>query len=94
VARSGLLTHFKEDVPRYLYIPMEDHEDYEIAKYFPATFDFIEQARKETNVLIHCMVGVSRSVTVAIAYLLRKYNYSLGQIIGLLQRRRKKVTLL
>lgn len=25
VARSGLLTHNKQDVPYYLYIPMEDH---------------------------------------------------------------------
>ena len=41
--------------------------------------------------MIHCMVGVSRSVTIAIAYFLRKYSYTLGQVIGLIQRKRRKV---
>jgi hypothetical protein len=39
------------------------------------------------------MVGVSRSVTIAIAYLLRKYQYTLSQVIALLQRKRRKVTI-
>lgn len=94
VARSGLLGHKREEVPHYLYIPVEDHEDYQIDKYFDQTFDFIEKARKETNVLIHCMVGVSRSVTIAIAYLLKKYKYTLGQVISLIQRKRRKVVFL
>lgn len=81
-------------MPHYLYIPVEDHEDYQIDKYFDQTFDFIEKARKETNVLIHCMVGVSRSVTIAIAYLLKKYKYTLGQVISLIQRKRRKVAFL
>jgi protein-tyrosine phosphatase len=37
------------------------------------------------------MVGVSRSVTIVIAYLLKKYKYSLGQVISMIQRKRKKV---
>lgn len=37
------------------------------------------------------MVGVSRSVTIVIAYLLKKYRYSLGQVVNMLQRRRHKV---
>jgi protein-tyrosine phosphatase len=91
VARSGLLHHRKEDIPHYLYIPAEDHEDYELSKYFSQTYEFIENARKETNVLVHCMVGVSRSVTIVIAYLLKKYKYTLSQVISLIQRKRRKV---
>ncbi len=78
-------------MPYYLYLPAEDHEEYEIYKFFNETFDFIEQARKHTNVLVHCMAGISRSVTIVIAYLLKKFKCSLGEIITMLQRKRSKV---
>lgn len=94
VARSGLVRHSKEEIPYYLYIPAEDHEQYELYQHFNRTFDFIEQARRDTNVLVHCMVGVSRSVTIVIAYLLKKYKCSLGQVIMMLQRKRSKVLIL
>lgn len=41
--------------------------------------------------LVHCKVGVSRSVTIVIAYLIKKYKYSLSQVINLVLRRRNKV---
>lgn len=91
VARSGLLRHQKEDVPYYLYIPADDHQSYQLYRHFNATFDFIDQARKDTNVLVHCMAGVSRSVTIVMAYLLKKYKTSLSQVIQMIQRKRKKV---
>lgn len=34
VARSGLVRHSKEDIPYYLYIPAEDHEDYKLELHF------------------------------------------------------------
>lgn len=37
------------------------------------------------------MAGVSRSVTIVIAYLLKKFKCSLGEVISMLQRRRSKV---
>lgn len=92
VAKSGLLHHKREDIPHYLYLPAQDHEEYEIYKFFNQTYDFIEQSRKDTNVLVHCMAGISRSVTIVIAYLLKKYKYSLGQVITILQRKRNKVS--
>jgi protein-tyrosine phosphatase len=94
VARSGHLHHSKEQIPHYLYIPAQDHEEYEIYKHFNQTFDFIEQARKESNVLVHCMAGVSRSVTIVVAYLLKKYKASLNEVISMLQRKRRKVHIL
>lgn len=40
------------------------------------------------------MVGVSRSVTVVAAYLLKKYKYSLQEIFNTLRRKRSKVILI
>lgn len=49
-----------------------------IIQYFSEAIDFIENALKDpkgTNgVLVHCFYGVSRSSTLVIAYLMKKYN--------------------
>lgn len=41
VARNGFLSYSKNDIPYYLYIPAEDHKDYELYKYFNETYEFI-----------------------------------------------------
>lgn len=50
----------------------EDHENFNIKKYFSETYEFLEKALRVTNVLVHCMAGISRSAAVVIAYLVRK----------------------
>lgn len=48
-----------------------DTPDQNIAQYFPVCNDFIHAARlREGNVLIHCLAGMSRSVTVTVAYIM------------------------
>ena len=91
VARSGRLDHSKDDIPLYLYIPAQDYAEYELYRHFNQTFEFIDAARKQTNVLVHCMAGVSRSVTTVMAYLLKKYKCSLSEVIKMVQRKRHKV---
>jgi protein-tyrosine phosphatase len=78
-------------VPRYLYLPIDDYENFRIEDFFDSSFEFIEEGRKKGNILIHCHVGVSRSATLAMAYLMRKYNYSLHQIFPMVKRKRAKV---
>ncbi len=53
-----------------MYIPAIDHESYNLKQYFSETNEMIHEERKRTNVLIHCMAGVSRSITIIAAYLM------------------------
>lgn len=54
-----------------------DTPDQNLSQYFTVCNDFIHAARlREGNVLIHCLAGMSRSVTVAVAYIMTATNLS------------------
>jgi len=61
------------------YCKVHDHPKNSISSHFDSVFSFIESAResKDSKVLIHCGEGVSRSCTLAVAYLMKKYDWSL-----------------
>lgn len=55
----------------YLCLPVSDSPTQNISQYFSACNDFIHDARtKGGNVLVHCLAGVSRSVTIVVAYVM------------------------
>ncbi|XP_052815537.1 dual specificity protein phosphatase 22-like [Mya arenaria] len=55
----------------YLCIVASDTPEQSLVEFFPECIDFIHKARLSGgNVLIHCLAGVSRSVTVTGAYLM------------------------
>lgn len=57
---------------------------------FEQVFSFIDEAlkNKEHKVFIHCYSGRSRSVSILIYYLVRKYQLSLGTILQYLKKKR------
>lgn len=56
----------------YLCVMAADCPDQDLSQFFPVCNDFIHGARlrRECNVLIHCLAGMSRSVTICIAYIM------------------------
>ncbi|KAH9975712.1 protein-tyrosine phosphatase-like protein [Lactifluus volemus] len=57
---------------RTLHIPLSDTSDQDILVHLPLTTSFIRDALAESpdsRVLVHCMMGISRSATVVCAYL-------------------------
>ncbi|XP_026272595.1 dual specificity protein phosphatase 15-like isoform X1 [Frankliniella occidentalis] len=55
----------------YLCVMASDTPDQNLQQYFSLCNDFIHGARlRGGNVLIHCLAGMSRSVTVAVAYIM------------------------
>ncbi|XP_022917928.1 dual specificity protein phosphatase 22 isoform X2 [Onthophagus taurus] len=59
----------------YLCVMASDSPDQNLTQYFSLCNDFIHAARlREGNVLIHCLAGMSRSVTVTVAYIMSVTN--------------------
>lgn len=77
---------------KYMKIPIEDHWSQNLASFFPQAIAFIEEARqKRVGVLVHCLAGVSRSVTVTLAYLMQKHKLPLNEAYDLVKRRKANI---
>ncbi|XP_019633944.1 PREDICTED: dual specificity protein phosphatase 7-like [Branchiostoma belcheri] len=77
----------------YKQIPISDHWSQNLSQFFPDAISFIEEARqKKTAVLVHCLAGVSRSVTVTVAYLMQKLNLSLNDAYDYVKQRKSNIS--
>jgi len=75
---------------KYLGINMLDLPQTKISIYFQETADFIDRAiQGGGRVLIHCMVGLSRSATLVIAYLMIKRDLTLEEALRTVRRHRQ-----
>ena len=71
---------------------IDDDPSVDIVKIFDPFFDEIETAiKKEQNVMIHCFAGISRGVTVILAYLMKKLHYSLSDAMKLIKDKRQNI---
>lgn len=77
---------------QYMKIPIADHWSQNLAAHFPKAIEFIDEARsKEAGVLVHCVAGVSRSVTVTLGYLMSRLGLSLNDAFALVRTRKANV---
>lgn len=77
----------------YLYIPAVDHESFDLAPFFPTANELLDSETRRTNVLVHCMAGVSRSATLVIAYLINSLNITFTEAFKMVKSKRKIVFL-
>jgi len=86
------LSHFYPPHPddfQYLHVYAYDVIDFDISKDFENSNQFIDDAIKNGGkVYIHCMCGVSRSVTLTIAYLMTKKPKTIEDFIRFVQSKR------
>lgn len=84
---------------QHLQIEVQDMETVNILQHLPSTNTFIDQALTPNSenvkhlgaVLVHCTHGVSRSVTVIMAYLMYKYKLQLAQALHAVKRKSASV---
>ncbi|OVA05514.1 Dual specificity phosphatase [Macleaya cordata] len=73
----------------YKKIVVADREETDLTQHFSECFDFIDEAKmKGGGVLVHCFAGKSRSVTIVVAYLMKKRRMSLSQALEHVKSRR------
>ncbi|KAJ9700230.1 hypothetical protein PVL29_005855 [Vitis rotundifolia] len=74
----------------YKIIEVTDKADTNIAQHFDECFNFIDEAKRlGGGVLVHCFLGRSRSVTIVIAYMMKKHGMSLSQALEHVKSRRQ-----
>ncbi|KAG6664436.1 hypothetical protein CIPAW_02G092900 [Carya illinoinensis] len=83
----------------YKVINVIDRKDTDMKQYFTECFDFIDEAKRlGSGVLVHCVAGKSRrlilpspsSVTIVVAYLMKKHGMSLLKALEHVKSRRSK----
>ncbi|KAI4373967.1 hypothetical protein MLD38_012022 [Melastoma candidum] len=73
----------------YKVIDVMDVSDARIMLHFEECIDFINNAKAAGgNILVHCFMGISRSVTVVVAYLMKQRGMRLPQALEHVKRRR------
>lgn len=86
----GLSTPYPNDF-KYLSVPLRDIDYEDISQYFDSTNDFINEALDTGGkVVVHCIMGASRSVTLIAANIIHrgKGNVTVSQAIDYIQQKR------
>ena len=61
----------------FMRIPVNDNYSEKLLPYFPMAFNFLEKVRESSGcALVHCLAGISRSATIAIAYVMQHSKMS------------------
>ncbi|XP_023995447.1 dual specificity protein phosphatase 7-like [Salvelinus sp. IW2-2015] len=78
---------------KYKQIPISDHWSQNLSQFFPEAISFIDEARsKKCGILVHCLAGISRSVTVTVAYLMQKLNLSLNDAYDFVKQKKSNIS--
>lgn len=73
------------------HLPIDDHPSVDISGVLPKAVDFIAQALQyeEVPILVHCRMGVSRSVAMVIAYLVEWGGMEVNEALAHVRSKRK-----
>ncbi|ESQ49435.1 hypothetical protein EUTSA_v10021629mg [Eutrema salsugineum] len=77
----------------YKVIEVVDRSETDLTVYFDECFSFMDQAiQSGGGVLVHCFMGISRSVTIVVAYLMKKHGMSFSKAMELVRSRRPQAS--
>ena len=82
----------KFDKINYKIIEIDDSLEENLANYFQETLNFIDESQKNnSNILIHCVSGISRSASIVIAYMMTKHKINYEQAFTYVKSRRSNI---
>ena len=71
----------------YKQLEAADNGVQNLKQFFEEAFEFIDRAKASSNgILIHCQAGVSRSPTIAVAYLMKHYPMAMSEAYKFVKR--------
>ncbi|XP_064621073.1 serine/threonine/tyrosine-interacting-like protein 1 [Lineus longissimus] len=71
---------FKEPGPTLMHIPVDDDEESDLLSKFESVCTFIDEHKgNKRNVLVFSDLGISRSITIILAYLMHHYKWPLKE---------------
>jgi protein-tyrosine phosphatase len=79
---------------KYMKVSILDEDDKNIHDHFQAAYQFIHDALTEdvnNNVLVHCAMGKSRSATIIIMYLMKKFSWGFEKAFAFVKRKRDMI---
>ena len=88
---NGLKNFYEKDnIFKYLYIPLYDSESKKLEKYLEKSNNFIKEGSENNNkILIHCGAGMSRSVTLCLMYMIMEKKYKFSEAYKIIKEKRK-----
>ena len=86
---TELPNYFKDRSVKYLKIPVRDYVTEEIAPYFEQAYNFIDEVLSSASkLLIHCVLGRSRSFAFLVMYMMKKFRLSFEDANEMVNERR------
>ena len=85
----GFIPPYPDDF-KYMVINAMDDENTDLSSIFDDTNKFIDEAFENVgNVLVHCMMGKSRSATIVASYLINTFGMNVDEVLKLLKNKRE-----
>ncbi|XP_055506011.1 dual specificity protein phosphatase 16 [Leucoraja erinacea] len=77
----------------FLRVPVNDSFSEKILPWLNKSVEFIEKAKASNGcVLVHCLAGISRSATIAIAYIMKRMDMSLDEAYRFVKEKRPTIS--
>ena len=77
---------------KYKHLKIYDHPGFNIMPYLDKAVEFIEEAKNNNcNILVHCQMGISRSTTCLLAYLIAREGFNVVSGLSFVKKKRKMI---
>ena len=77
---------------KYLHLKLNDLPSFNIRPFLDKAADFINECKENNGcILIHCQMGISRSTSCLIAYMIKYLGYSFMEALEYIKKRRPQV---